>query len=147
MTPYSCKPTTRFATGSFSSSVLSISRHVFGSGTVIVGVMPNSLSTASGFGPRTTDLISLTAAKKRARSTCRSTCCDQDPRADARHENHDVDPARDEPIRKIDGRLIAFERHFAHRRADERHAAALGDHVRHFIRAATFERRHAQASK
>ena len=35
VTPYSCKPTTRLATGSCSSSVVSSSRQVFGSGTAM----------------------------------------------------------------------------------------------------------------
>ena len=109
--------------------------------------MPSSLSTASGFGPRTTDLTSLTAARNRSRSTCRSICATQMPRADAGEKDHDVDPAGDEPIGEIDGRLIALERHFAHRRADERHAAPLGDHPRHVVGAATFERGDAEAGE
>ena len=69
------------------------------------------------------------------------------PRADAGEKDDDVDPAGDEPIGEIDRGLVALQRHFAHRRADERHAAALGDHALHVFRAAAFERGHAQTGE
>ena len=59
----------------------------------------------------------------------------------------DVDAARDEPVGEIDRGLIVSDRHFAHRRAHERHAAELGDHPLHFLGAPAFERRDAQAGE
>ena len=73
--------------------------------------------------------------------------CDQMPRADAGEKDDDVDLAGDEPIGEVDGRLIVRERHFAHRRADERHAAPLGDHALHVVGAATFEGGDAETGK
>ncbi len=67
--------------------------------------------------------------------------------ADARHEDHDVDLAGDDVVGKIDGLAIFLDGHFAHRGADQGHAAEALDEAGHFAGAATLERRHAQTGK
>ena len=85
---------------------MSSSRHVFGSGTTIVGVMPTSLRAASGFGPRTTDFTSLTAARNCVAVDVPLDLGEQMPRADAGEKDHDVDLAGDQPIGEVDRGLI-----------------------------------------
>ena len=75
MTPYSCRPTTRLATGSFSSSVVKQfpPRVRLGHDDRRRDAQFLAAPPAAS-GPRTTDLMSLTAARNRSRSTCRSIC-------------------------------------------------------------------------
>ena len=48
--------------GSNASSAAMTSFHVFGSGTATAGFNPSSLNTPAGFGPRTTRIVSSSAA-------------------------------------------------------------------------------------
>ena len=72
---------------------------------------------------------------------------DELTRADAGQKYDDVNLSGDQAIREVDRVLMLLERHFAHRRADERDAPFLFDHPRHVGCAATFKRGDAQASK
>ena len=91
--------------------------------------------------------MSLSAARKRCAVDVPLDLAHQIPRADAREQQKDIDLPRDDPIGKVDGRLIVAQRHLAHRGTNQRHAVTPGDHAAHIIGAATFKRGHTQSGK
>ena len=72
---------------------------------------------------------------------------DQVSRADAGHQNHDVDLPGDESVGEIDGVGIRVETDFAERRRDVRHAAEALDEPRHFLGPATLKGRDPQSAE
>jgi hypothetical protein len=67
--------------------------------------------------------------------------------ADAGHEDHDIDLARDESIGEVDGVAILLDGHLAHAGADKGAAAEFFDEAGHLRGAATFEGGDAEVGK
>ena len=131
----------------FSSIIASTSRQVFGSPTLNVGCRPNSLSTATGFGPARDRGDVGDRLQQASAIDVPFDFGQQVSHAHAGHEDDHVDLAGEHAVRKVDRLAILFDRHLAHRGADARHAAETLDERGHFGRSTTLERGHAQAAE